>query len=1761
MAYYSVVSSIPTMNNSHFRMHFLPDSCSSFVAVVATRYPSVSFFCNPIMVGLADIPFVGKFVERISDNTVDAVFRGLRYLFCYKALVDELSSETEKLNIEKDKMSRKVNEEKDNGKIIEDYVLKWQNSVEEIQKSDEQFSPSCTCIQSLPIPNPVSRFQQGRNAAKKGKTVTKLAVSGRDLLGGEIAHLPLVQNMPKSGTTFEEFQSRKDAYGKLWDMLVTDDSSLIHGIYGMPGVGKTRMMEKIWEDTMKEKIFNKVVRVSVGSEKLNKANLQDQIAARLDCKLEWEDVEQRASQLEESLRNGGKILLILDDVWREIPLYDIIGTSFGNGSSSKGSKILLTSRAKDACLINKCEHPVEVKTLSLDEGLYLFKNTVGPDTINSLQDESLVQKVCNECGQLPLLIHAVGKALKDKPHDLWEDAYNQLKRGKFENIVGVEPQVYACIKLSIDNLKHDDARSCLFLCSFFPEDANIRMKMLIQLATSSHLIPDEESRIVAMVHHLKTSSLLLDSEEENYIKVHDIIRDVARSIAFTDSKYAFLQVTCNSGYLPSNANYCTRKFLRLDVETNDIQFNEDLVCPDLHTLWIYGNCYRQQFTGCFFNMFLNLSFLMLECVNISLEQFSLQPLGNLETLTLLKCDIRKTNVSLFPRSLKTLCICHCDLPSPLDFANLKYLQMLKIQQHEPQLVMVSNAISSLSSLKDLHIPNGFVIDCEEYKMESIVTEIRWLMRNKAYKFDYSTREERVPLSRSIELLDNHSKPWEGLIARAEVVRILNSDVEMNRIREGHRRAFDKLRELYLYGCHKMRHLAQDEIQYSLQPSTCFSKLTSLEISACSKLKYLFCNNIAKGLVQLQEFIVEHCESMEAIIVNEVGPSDGEIINFSKLKSLKISNMPRLAGFYAEKNFMHSGLMDHPKVAFPSLEKLEFKSLRDLSAIWGKHCCNDTISTSLCKLNNLRVHSCDKLEILIPHPMLHRLTNLEYIKIEECNSLKTMFPHSVGSDLSHLKELRVKNCEELRQIFNEAGEQVITDDALFLELTDLELVHLPSLTSFWCYQSGKANTCLVPFRLPQLSSISLHRLPNLRRLFHGANFKFHVPALKMVEVTECGLSTLFTFSMFKNFQLQNLEVRNCELLENIVEDLRGDEIYDKIITLSQLTIVMFENLPNLRSFLHNANFKFHMPALKVMKVIDCGLSTLFTFSMFRNFQLNYLEVRNCELLENIVKDPRGDESCDKIITLSQLTSVHLARLPNLKCFFHGANYEFHMPVLTNVLVRSCGISDTLLKCSVLRNLKELQTLEVFDCELLEGIFEDARGNETSDISDRTITLSRLSLLHLENLPKLKSIFNSANYEGNLMALVRVKVVNCGLSTLFRCSVFPDFQQLYELEVVDCRLLEHIVENVKDETSDSYGILFPQLTILRLVNLPSLTSFLCYQSRKANTCKVAFRLLRLSSLVLAYLPDLKSFFHGANFEFHMPSIKSMLVRDSGLSSTLFTRAVFTNFRQLEELRVYNCELLEGIFEDASRDESLATSDKIITLDRLSLVHLQGLPTFKSFFFGATYECYMPALENVRIVNCGFSVLFTCSVFQEIRQLEILHVSYCELLERIVEEVGDEETSEIDGKSIESAQLSSITLKYLPNLKSFSCTSSYVFSMPKLKIFMLIKCPQIEYFSSSKTNTPFVRVSSDRCSEEDFQDLNDYIRQNYKGESDLSDSDEESSYSSQEPGTLSERIVEEGESSYTSRELGTQSEGIEEEKPQETETDLPDSSPEED
>ncbi|XP_074356442.1 uncharacterized protein LOC141696159 [Apium graveolens] len=782
-----------------------------------------------IMVSLSDIPCVGKVVDRISDATVDAFFRGLRYLFCYKELIDVLNSEIENVNIQEYRVSQKCAEERANGKIIEDHVFKWQTEVKEMQESAKDFTEKCR--------NRASWMCLKQGGYAQGYEIIKF---GKDLLANEIAHLPVIENLPTTDAAFQDFSSRKNAYGKLWNALTTEGSPLILGIYRMPGVGKTRMTEQIWKEAMEKKIFNKVMRANVGSEKLDVFKLQNQIAGYLNCHFESQDnVESRASQLKNSLIYGGKILIILDDVWSEIPLDDVIGASFGEGSSSKGSKILLTSRREDICLRNNCKSPVQITALTVKEAWDLFQNSV---------------------------------------------------------------------------------------------DAHIDIRKLIQVSIGSQLVPDGESTIPAMVDILTKSSLLLNCRENHITKLHDIIRDVSRSIAFADPKYAFLHVRCSSR-LPDNFGNGTNKLLRLDVED---------------------------------------------------EHFSLQPLSKLKMLIFDNCDIRETDVSLFPKNLNTLCIWGCNLRSPLDLPNLEYLRKLDIQQELPEVKMVPSAISSLSSLEELHIRNGFRFSDDAKDITPIMDEISRLTRLtslkiflsdfeacqgtsiffKLKKYDISVGQrlntQALPVStRMIELIDvevKRDKGFQSLLRRAEKMTLKSTDVDVSIICNSNREAFADLRELEIESCDAMEYIArlfQDEILHSWQPLTSFSKLTILRVGRCSAMKYLFCKSVAKYLMQLQTLYIHECPAMEVIVTNE-GTGDGEIIEFSKLKKLELGNLGSLRSFYREKKEKNWGSTDKSvisyvqfqplfdeMVAFPSLEVLCIYDLEHtVTDIWGKHYYDD-----------------------------------------------------------------------------------------------------------------------------------------------------------------------------------------------------------------------------------------------------------------------------------------------------------------------------------------------------------------------------------------------------------------------------------------------------------------------------------------------------------------------------------------------------------------------------------------------------------------------------------------------------------------------------------------------------------------------------------------------------------------------------------------------------------------------------------------------------
>lgn len=240
-------------------------------------------------------------------------------------------------------------------------------------------------------------------------------------------------------------------------------------------------------------------------------------------------------------------------------------------------------------------------------------------------------------------------------------------------------------------------------------------------------------------------------------------------------------------------------------------------------------------------------------------------------------------------------------------------------------------------------------------------------------------------------------------------------------------------------------------------------------------------------------------------------------------------------------------------------------------------------------------------------------------------------------------------------------------------------------------------------------------------------------------------------------------------------------------------------------------------------------------------------------------------------------------------------------------------------------------------------------------------------------------------------------------------------------------------------------------------------------------------------------------------------------------LFSHSQPSEVSQLQELEISNCSLLEEIVEGARGDEASSIDKKTIAVFQLRSVILHDLPNLKSFIRSGNYELYMSALTKVVIVNCGFSTLFTCSMFRKLHHLAEIYVSNCRMLESIV--LGDDETSFPEDKIITFSRLTSVSLSSLPNLICFSSTSSYAFSMPKLKSFSMDSCPEMEFFTFLKTSTPVVHVYTEQRQWERIPELNNYIRHKCKRGNSLSDGDGKSGYGAQELETKPEIVEEEG------------------------------------
>ncbi|KAH9728334.1 putative disease resistance protein [Citrus sinensis] len=413
--------------------------------------------------------------------------RQLHYVRKYKANLENLKKETEKLTDARDSMQKKVDDARRNGEDIDKRVERWLISVDTIIAEADTLTggeenANKKCFKGL-CPNLKKRYQLSEKAAIKEKSIAELEEEAEKF--AQISY-PTVPEEPwlRSGKGYEAFESRMSTLKNVQNALLDPDISII-GVYGMGGVGKTTLVKEVARQAKKDMLFDEVVFAEV-SETPDIGKIQGELADQLGMKFsqgeiadqrgmkfsQESDVPGRARKLYARLQKENKILVILDNIWEDLDL-EKVGVPSGN--DWRGCKVLLTARDRHV-LGSIGSKTFQIDVLNEEEAWTLFKKMTG-DCAEKGELNSVAIDITKECGGLPIAIVTLAKALRNKNCvSAWKDALRQLKRPSPGNFDGVLAKTYSAIELSIKYLRDEELRKIFFQCSLigYPQEACIQ---------------------------------------------------------------------------------------------------------------------------------------------------------------------------------------------------------------------------------------------------------------------------------------------------------------------------------------------------------------------------------------------------------------------------------------------------------------------------------------------------------------------------------------------------------------------------------------------------------------------------------------------------------------------------------------------------------------------------------------------------------------------------------------------------------------------------------------------------------------------------------------------------------------------------------------------------------------------------------------------------------------------------------------------------------------------------------------------------------------------------------------------------------------------------------------------------------------------------------------------------------------------------------------------------------------------------------------
>ncbi|XP_062079235.1 disease resistance protein At4g27190-like [Humulus lupulus] len=1604
---------------------------------------------------------VVSIAAKIVKYTVEPIVRHLGYTFRYTNNVDNLKTQMQDLKVAKERLQHRVNAAINNCQEIEADVQNWLTSVEQISERADTFlnqedHAKVVCSYCGSALHLVTRHQLSRKAKKMSIDVREV-YEKNNFDSMQISYHPHLERSFVVTKGYETFDSRKGILKEI--MVAMRDANRIRiGLYGMGGIGKTMLAKEIARQVEEEKLFSKVVMTTI-SQKPNIKEIQQDIAGKLHLRFnETDSMDIRAYLLQKRLKQESGILLILDDIWKELDL-DVVGIH-------DECKMLLTSRYLHVLRSSMSiveSNIFSIKALDFGEAISLFTKIIG-EIVEKPDYNDLAQKIVGECAGLPVSIVTVAHALKcNMELYRWADALQRLQSSNFTGIDGMHDKVYASIRLSYDFLgSHEgEAKSLLLLCALHKEDAEIEVEVLMRYSVGCRLLQgiytvnEARNRVNSLVDKLKSHCLLLDGRSKSYVKMHDVIRDVCILIAKEDEQRmnSITSATMYEEFVLHERHKASNAVSFLDYDDLN-ELPKKLECPRLKLLLLPG-CYLQSIPDEFFEQTKQLEALGMNDTYLT---------GQLEALGVNGTYLKSLPSSFhFLQCLQTLCLRNCsnlndiavigelknlkvlDLSSssikllPKEIGELRRLQLLDLRECDNLKVIKPNVISNLTQMEELYMPKEFEgWENEEGRMKerrnASLIEIKSLQRlvvlylsvpseyvlpqglftktleryrvsiGGTYVMHYENEISRWLHLNLSQMNEINASGLESLVKGSEYLS-LERLMDVNNVAPSlDKDGFPRLKHLILIQLTSLERICHG----GKLPTGWFNELRKVQVRSCGKLKNLFPLFVTK---LLHEIIVEECEMMEEI-VSHGGENEGDdeathnIDESLQLRSLSLHSLPNIVQFYCSKlktTGESSLTLFSETVSFSNLEQLTMSRM-NIERLWP--------------------------EQLLSSSYMQNLTNLE---VQSCNSLKYMFSFTVAQTFVNLKSLKVSDCKAMEVIGVKLGEEETQlEMSMFPKLEYLELVELSALQRFCATNSRveELKTLVSSPAVPIQVSVDHREVNILVSTEPFFNEKVSLLILKQLILKKLNVETLWPGQqLLSNPYLQNLtslEVLSC----NRIKYMFCFAMAERLVNLKNLWI---EDCVAMECILKGRKLREERSSLEIES------NTL--FAKLETLNLSQLPVFKTFCLE---------DSCIKQVSVGDNEGKIVPKQ-------HLFNGMIVFPNLKELTIFRCNNIKYLLSSAMARSLVQLKTLDVYGCENIEEVIVI---DEESDGGSKAIIFEKLESLQLKDLP-------------NVIKFCEGDGIECPL--------------LSELYIRDCPKLKQFISNsmgnsacIASEEMDIVvaskqsifqdKVIFPNLKYLHTDWSEAIKEIFEIMSSQSSSIISTFP--NLSELNVNYiscdnpiaLSDVKSFLHKYQ-NIHTLTLEGFFV--DGHRQQRQPGDELINNTSLMKLSIENAYMLNHVFGNPE----YAQPSHIILFQNLKSLYTYRCNRLQSF---APSFMSFHKLETLIVSDCdGLTYLFSSSTAATLVQLKQIKVTNCKRMREVIN--GDyynhDEKGQIEAETEHHhfvfKRLETLDLEDLPSLESFY-SGNKVMSFPNLEELTVRGCLGMMSFSHGIIST---------------------------------------------------------------------------------------------